>query len=52
MNDEMVRGAIIVVVALVLLSILVFWSIRTINRIARKGCRTSRETLKELDDGR
>lgn len=52
MDNNMITGIVILIVAMVLLTILTVWSVRTINYIARKGCRTSRQTLKELDSER
>jgi hypothetical protein len=52
MDDDIITGVVVFIVTIVLLATLVVWSVRIINQIGRKGCHTSRETLKELAGGR
>jgi len=50
MNTTVVIGCAVTIVALVVSFSLVLWSRRTIDRIARDGFRSARETLKGLSD--
>jgi hypothetical protein len=52
MDMNVLIGCVVTVVALFLIVALVLWSRRTINRIAKNGFRTARQTLKELNGGR
>jgi len=45
-------GCVVTACALALIVGLVLWSRRTINRIAKNGFRTARQTLKELNGGK
>jgi hypothetical protein len=51
MDTDVFIGTVIASVALLIIVALVWWSRRTINRIERRGYRTARQTLKELNDG-
>ena len=48
MDTEVIIGCIIIAFALIAITFLTLWSRRTIDRIARNGYRTARQTLKEL----
>jgi len=50
-TPEIVAGCLILALALGVLTYLVFWSRRTIERIARRGCGSARRIVKELDRG-
>jgi hypothetical protein len=52
MNTNVLIGCVVTAVALISITALVLWSRRTINRIAKNGFRTARQTLKELNGGR
>ncbi len=52
MNKDIIIGCIITVVSLISVAGLTFWCCRTIDRIARTGYRTARETLKDMNVGR
>ena len=52
MDTDVLIGSVIACGALLIIIVLVWWSRRTINRIERRGYRTSRQTLKELNDGK
>ena len=52
MDTDVLIGSVIAAGALLVIIVLVWWSRRTINRIERRGYRTSRQTLKELNDGK
>ena len=52
MDMNVLIGCVVTFVALTLIAALVFWSRRTINRIAKNGFRTARQTLKELNGDR
>ena len=52
MDMNVLIGCVVTVCALALIVALVLWSRRTINRIAKKGFRTARQTLKELNGDR
>jgi hypothetical protein len=51
MDRDTLIGCILVAGALGCLTYLLFWSRRTINRIARHGYRSAREIRRELHDG-
>lgn len=51
MPDDLLVGCALLALALGLLVGLVFWSRRRIERIAARGARTLRETLKGRDGG-
>lgn len=51
MDRDSLLGCIIVVVALISITYLVFWSRNTIERIARKRLSSVREILEDLHDG-
>jgi len=48
---DMVIGLIVVGVVLACLSGLVAWSVRSIERMARRGCSTARHALKGIKGG-
>jgi hypothetical protein len=50
MSPNQILGIIITIAAVLLLSYLVFWSRRAIDRIADKRLGTIREILKDLDN--
>ncbi len=52
METNAIIGCIVIACALVLITGLVLWSRRTVNRIERNGYRTARQTLKELNGGK
>ena len=52
METNAIIGCIVIVCVLVLITGLVLWSRRTVNRIERNGYRTARQTLKELNGGK
>lgn len=52
MNRDIIIGCIITVFSLISVAGLTFWSCRTIERIARNGYRTARQTLKDMNVGR
>ena len=52
METNAIIGCIVITCALVLITGLVLWSRRTVNRIERNGYRTARQTLKELNGGK
>ena len=52
MDMNVLIGCVVIAVALTLIIALVLWSRRTINRIAKNGFRTARQTLKELNGDR
>lgn len=52
MNKDIIIGCIITAVSLISVAGLTFWANRTIERIARKGCRTARQTLKDINVGK
>ena len=52
MENDAIIGCIVITCVLVLITGLVLWSRRTVNRIERKGYRTARQTLKELNGGK
>ncbi len=47
MNTDIIIGCVVTVVALVSVAALTIWSRGTIERIARTGYRTARQTLKD-----
>ncbi len=49
---DIIIGCIIVILAVTILLTLTILAHKSINRIARGGCRTARETLKELKSGK
>jgi hypothetical protein len=49
MDTNVIIGSAVAISALILITALVLWSRRTINRIAKNGFRTARQTLKELN---
>lgn len=51
MGNDIITGVVVLIVTIVVLVTLVIWSVRIINQIGKKGCRTSRETLKDLAGG-
>ena len=52
MDAEVIVGCIIIALALIVLTGLVFWSRRRIERVARTGHRSARQILKDLSRGR
>ncbi len=48
MDTNAIIGCIVAACALITITFLTLWSRRTIDRIARNGYRTARQTLKEL----
>ncbi len=52
MEINAIIGCIVITCALMLITGLVLWSRRTVNRIERNGYRTARQTLKELNGGK
>ena len=52
MLNDLSIGLIIIIVGLVLLTVLVFWSRRVINRIAEKRYDSLRDILKDVYHGR
>jgi heme exporter protein D len=52
MDIDIIIGIVLTTTALAVLLVLTFWSRRIINSIARTGCRTARQTLKELTNGK
>jgi uncharacterized membrane protein YccC len=48
MDRDTILGCVVVVAALGLITYLVLWSRRTIDRIAKSGLRTAREIVREL----
>ena len=51
MTGDVYIGCILVAFALTSVTALILWSRRTIERIARKGYRSARETAKDLQNG-
>jgi len=49
MNTDIIIGCVVAVVALISVAALTIWSRGTIERIARTGYRTARQTLKDLN---
>jgi hypothetical protein len=47
MNTDIIIGCVLTIVALVSVAALAIWSRGTIERIARTGYRTARQTLKD-----
>jgi len=47
MNTDIIIGCVVAVVALISVAALTIWSRGTIERIARNGYRTARQTLKD-----
>jgi hypothetical protein len=52
METDAILGCIIVAISVIVMIALVFWSRRTINRIARNGGGSVREILRDLRSGR
>ena len=52
METDIIVGCLVGVGALTLITCLVLWSRRTIDRIAKSRSRSAREILKELHGGR
>jgi hypothetical protein len=52
MDRDIILGIIIIVCGLCFISYLIFWSRRTINRIANKRLSSIREIVKEFRHGR
>lgn len=51
MSGDALVGIIVIAASLVVLTVLVLWSRRRIERIARKGYDTARAIEKDLGDG-
>ena len=51
MDLDLIAGCVMTAVALVSLTALVFWSRRSIDRIAKMGYKSFREIMKGLRDG-
>lgn len=49
MNIDALIGIIVTAAALVVTALLVLWSRRIIERIAREGCRSAREIEEEMN---
>jgi len=49
MNGSGIIGFVIVIAALGIVTYLVLWSRRTIDRIGRQGFRSARETIREMN---
>lgn len=52
MDTDIITGCILTAGALISITVLSLWSRSTIERIARTGYRTARQTLKDLTGGR
>jgi len=52
MNTTILVGCILVAAALVVMVLLVLWSRRTINRIARERLHSARDIVRELNNDR
>lgn len=52
MDGNAIIGCTVIVLSLIVITALVLWSRRSINRIAQDKPRTARQTLKELNGGR
>ena len=52
MDVDIIMGLLIISLALIFITYIVFWSRRTIDLIADKKLRSVREIIKELHNGR
>lgn len=52
MDIDTVLGIIVITAALIVLTALVFWSRRIIEKISRRGPTSARQIMKDLDDAR
>ncbi|MCK4275969.1 MAG: hypothetical protein KAX78_05615 [Phycisphaerae bacterium] len=52
MDIDTVLGTIVITAALIVLTGLVLWSRRTIEKISRRGPTSARQIMKDLDDAR